>query len=392
MPGSQLTDLPMYDDITKFNSWDAASVFYKMAISEPTVAACLYSINLPIVSATYYLDGGNQEMRDVLTKALFQGMDRPFSEVIQQALTMLIFGHSVSEITTAKVGKYMLPVSIAPRAQNSLDGAKFYKNGQLKSVKQFTSLSGQVTLPRETILYWVNQQVLGGWRGISLLRPAYKPYFLKDLFQRVSGIMHERWGAGIPMAHIDMLNPTEAVIAKVDKMMENLHANPRGYIRTEGKVEVSTLEGPARTLPDTLAYIRDCGEEIIRAMLCIHLILGGGRSAGSRALGTVFVDAFLQAIQSWVALVLDEINISLIRRTVDDNWGVRPLRNYPVLKARNLHNTALRQLAFLAQSHTFDIGQSVNDFITETLGMESVEYTAPTVGTSVPGTGGGNGA
>jgi hypothetical protein len=224
---------------------------------------------------------------------------------------------------------------------------------------------------------FANNPVLGGWRGRSVLRPAYRSWYIKDKLNVIVMQMFEKWGNGIPIGRLPH-NATKEQKEEMDKMLKDIHASPTAFIRLinpppqaggEKAIDVTTLQGPARTLPHTIEYIRMYDEGIVRSILAMHLMLGG-RANSSRSLGSVFIDSFLQALMAWAQVVTDEVNMSIIKPMVIMNDGNTLDRDMPHLGIRNIHGTALRQLAFLAQSGAISCEESVDEFIRLTLGIE----------------------
>jgi hypothetical protein len=54
----------------------------------------------------------------------------------------------------------------------------------------------------DKLIVFVNEMEGMNWWGTSLLRPAYKHWFIKNTLYKIDAIAHERQGLGIPYVSI----------------------------------------------------------------------------------------------------------------------------------------------------------------------------------------------
>lgn len=342
-----------YDDVPELQEAEAYLTYSKMRRSDPTVSAAMQSVELPIRQGTYDVQPPNdptkkeERQANVLREALLEHL--PWHNVLRSAVTCFTHGFSIFEIVLEYRNKLMLPKKLSFRPQHSMlerDGDRNSK-GELVQLTQYL-FGREVKIPRRKLLICsVDAESTEMWRGQSLLRPAYKPWYLKEKMEIINAISHERWAAGVPVLTTPEGVETDSIQWEHSlEQLKKVHSGASSYAALPFGYDLHILDRRA-SFADPLHFIRELKDDIKTAVLALHLRLGGGDTSGSKALGVAFVDSFLHAVQSWADLVCSAINYDLIRPLVDMNWGTP--KRYPTLTVTNIYKTALQELAYLIQ-------------------------------------------
>ncbi|HUV08064.1 MAG TPA: hypothetical protein VMX75_10075 [Spirochaetia bacterium] len=340
--------------LSKLDSAAGRTIFDKMRRSDHQVKAVLGAITLPIRQADYYMEPGSEEKQDVeiaktLEKALLEEMTITWDDTVRHALLMLPFGFSALEKVYEYRGGLILPRKLDPRLPQSVVGWKFdRKKHRLTHMAQRDIDGKKIEIPIEKLLVFTTEKEGDNWEGCSILRSAYKGWYIKDTLEKINSIMHDRWGAGIP----DMTVPKNVERGsdawnQAVKLAEDIHANEKGYIvKNEGwLVDILGGKGEGKGT-DVLGSIKYYDEAIATAMLAMFISLGTSKS-GNRALGQTFFDAFLMSIQAWADYIAEVINRFCVRELVDLNWEVE---NYPTFKVKRVQSLALEAIGYLVQT------------------------------------------
>ena len=351
------------------------AVYDQMRRSDHQVGAVLKAITLPIRQADYFMDPASDDALDVeiaetLQQALLHGMTHTWDDTLRHALLMLPFGFSVLEKVYEYRDGLQLPRKLAARMPQSVERWEYDKRRRrLTHLVQRDADGQEIKIPIEKLLVFTHDKEGDNWEGMSILRTAYKGWFLKDDLEKTNAIMHARWGAGVPFFR------TPPAVARGSeewnegtKALEGLHANEKAYLQYPNTWEGGVLGKEGRGT-DVLGSIEYYDQAIAKAMLALHINLGTSKS-GSRALGGTFVESFLMATQATADYVAEVFSRFCVRELVDLNWGVR--RRYPTFRVRRIHRADLREIGFLVQSGALDADDSLQNTIRENLRMPPV--------------------
>ena len=314
-------------------------VYERMRKSDPIVKASLKIIKLGIFQAEWFIEQASDDPKDVEIKkfteeAIFHRMDRGWQEVLSDVLTYLDFGFSVVE----KVFKYeddkIWIEKLAFRSQASI--TRFETLNGDKGITQ--RLQGdnvknkEPQIPIEKLLIFTNEKEGDNWRGVSILRSAYKPYFFKEVIEKTDAIGFERTSVGIPVFKMPPnVDPKDSEMA--DELGQNLRANEKAYLKLPSGWDFEIVYpsgGSARNADEAL---RRYNREILGNVLAQFLDLGAGNT-GSRALSDDQSSAFYRSLQAIADYICSIINEYLIKQLVDLNFD--GTTQYPKLLATGI--------------------------------------------------------
>lgn len=306
-------------------------VYDRMRRQDAQIRSVLRAATLPILRTVWSIDpaGARDEVVELVAEdlglpikgagpvATLRTRDRfSWFDHLRLALLMLPFGHSVfeQEARFDEQGRARLK-RLGHRPSRTISEFNVAPDGGLISIQQATSTGASGPIPVNRLVAYVYEKEGGNWAGISLLRPAYKDWLLKDRLLRADTTTIIRNGVGIPVyegaeGETD-LTAGLGMAKKVRGGEEAGAATPYG-----AKLRLMGVEG---TLPDALPRIRYHDEQIARAVLAHFLNLG--TQTGSWALGSTFADFFTLSLQALAQQLADTANSHVVEDLVDWNWG-----------------------------------------------------------------------
>jgi hypothetical protein len=242
-------------------------------------------------------------------------------EHLRLALLMLPFGHAYFEqvYRVEDDGSAAHLRKLAYRPPTTIERIDVAADGGLVSIRQhWTAMDSKPQpIPVDRLVAYINEREGGNWLGMSLLRPAYKNWLLKDRLLRVQAQTVERNGMGVPVyegqegASGDDLAAGKAMASAYRSGEAAGAATPFG-----AKLRLLGVEG---TLPDADKPIRYHDEQIARAVLAHFLNLG--TETGSWALGSTFADFFTLSLQTLAQQIADTATQHVVEDLVDVNFG-----------------------------------------------------------------------
>ena len=366
------------NDIPELYEGNDYATYTKMRKGDSTVSAAMRSIELPIRKATFDIQPPSnptdeeKTQAQVLASAIFEHLS--WSDILRGAITYLTYGFSVHEFTLEYREGMILPKKIAFRPQNTIEELPTYENrdkrGNLKSLSQIVE-GRRYTLPRKKlIICTADAESKENWRGTSILRSAYRPWFIKEKMELINAVANERWGVCIPVLEMPEITDSTTTFTPVEepgqgdgtitqesqftvnhraavKALQKLHGGEQSYAVLPFGYKLSILDRRSQAI-DTLSYIRELKDDIKTAVLALHLRLGGNDTSGSKALGVAFVDSFLHAVESWANVICDAFNYDLLRPLIIMNWGEQ--KRYATMIVTNIYKTALQEIAYMIQA------------------------------------------
>jgi hypothetical protein len=262
---------------------------------------------------------------------------------------MLPFGHAFFE-QVYRIGPdgFADLRKLAFRPQRTIARINVARDGGLVSVEQHQPV-GMVRagggIPVNRLVAYVLDREGGNWLGISLLRPAYKNWLLKDRALRSWSISVDRNGVGVP---IYTAAEKESSLTAGQDLATRARggSNAGGAIPHGAEFEIKGVNG---TTVDIDSFVRYCDEQIARAVLAHFLNLG--TQTGSWALGSTFADFFTLSLQAIAEDFRDVANSHIVEDLVDVNYGPdepAPRIHFDEIGSRGDVDNELEQLRKLA--------------------------------------------
>lgn len=323
----------------------------------------------PIVSGTWDVHpyGGEDatdkdiEIAQFVKFALFEAMEPNFIGHLAEMLPVLTrSGFVPFEQVWKRVnwnGKERLVLhNLQLRLPRTIQRWNTDKKGDLVSLEQYlpNPLNGQtaVTMPMDNLVYYRIGAEGDNWEGISMLRPAYKHWKLKDAIERIDAIAQEREGMGIPVVYPPM-GATPEQLGAMEEILANMRANEQGYIIMPGphsgdadggqgwRIDLLGFDrnGSGRDPMPSLRYHTD---KIMAAFVSEFMRLGHG-DTGARATAQVQANPFMDSVEALSSVIERTGNSTLVAKLVALNYG--DVEHLPELRMSLVDSTSLTQLS-----------------------------------------------
>jgi phage gp29-like protein len=318
-----------------------------MGRSDGTIHAALQVCKNPIVAAHWSFKPASQdpidmEANDFLNREFFnRAVD--FYAVMEEGLTCLDFGHAVDEIcyepTTFNNQFRWGLQKLASRKQNSI--LSWQMSDDKPGIRQLLPFGPLKDIPMQKLVIFTNEKRGENYEGISMLRFAYKHWYLKDKLELMNAVALERMAIGVPIIRKGQtkngptnltVDPT-AVEALKDALRQ-LRANEESYLEEPIGVLVEMLDMKGHTTKDVLPTITYEDTQVLLSVLAQFLGLGVNGNSGARALSQDHSKLFLKALEA-VARVMQRGFQSVANRLTDLNYSNLP-NGYPKLTFDNL--------------------------------------------------------
>lgn len=304
----------------------------RMFRSDPIISATMRSLLLPLEATTWEMVGGTERGRQLVAKNIMPTWRRH----LRQALLHLVHGFSLFERVYEIQGNEVAEVKAAQRLATSIE-RWHTKNRKLHEVEQFAQVDDDggaqhVKIPAERITLFVNEQEGDNFEGKSVLRPVYKPWFIKDATEKIMAIQTERFGLGVPVGTF----PKNAAQRDLDILkagLEALRSHENAYFMLPEGFTFAFATYP-KTGIDFVERIQHLDSQIAIALFANFLLLGVGGRGGSRALASSAIDFALLANQH-VAEYVEEVTFTDRIVPLGELNGI-PRKELPRIKAGSL--------------------------------------------------------
>lgn len=263
-----------------------------MRRSDAQVYATLTAMELPIRSTLWYIDAGettDEAGEETITDqdyaiaafvedALFARMEITFDEFLRQALTMLTFGFSVFEKVYKVEGDKIYIKKLSQRLARTVWQWKRSESGR-PGIVQFVPMNDEgkpanIEIPAEKLLVFTFRKEGDNFEGVSVLRSAYKHWYVKDTLIKLDAVKHERQAIGIPVLSLPDIHTNEDE-DEAELILANLRATEKSYVVLPGekwKFEFANMG--AGTTADVEKSMLFHNREISKNILAQFLELG----------------------------------------------------------------------------------------------------------------------
>lgn len=360
----------------------AIEAYTEMSKNDPTVGSMLFAIKMLIRQVEWPVEAFSEDPIDQLNaeflESCFDDMDQPWTDTIAEILSMLTYGWSWHEIvykvrlgptaetdwmrskyTDGRVGWRKLPI----RAQQSLLQWEFCDNGDVEAMIQMAAPNYRITrIPLCKSLLFRTETTKGNPEGQSILRNAYRPWYIKKHIENIEAIGVERDLAGLPIAWVppDILEPNapddrKAILATVKKLVTNIKRDeqegvimPLLYDENNNKMyDLTLLSTGSRRQFDTTGIINRYDQRILMTVLADFILLGHTK-VGTFSLSSSKTELFATAISAWIGSICEVMNRVAIPQLFALN-GL-PVDRLPKLTHGDIESQDLGELGTFIQS------------------------------------------
>ena len=348
---------------------NAIRTFTEMRDNDPVVGGAMFAIEMLLRNTKLHAvapngqRGGAYDEAVQFAESLLDDMSTSWADTVAEILTMLTYGWAAFELVLKKReglngkdpsknadGLFGIK-KMAPRSQDTLLRWEFDEQGEVTSMVQMApkfipnvagSVSGnavitqQVTIPAEKLILFRTTARKNSPEGRSVLRNAYRPWFLKKRLEDGEAIGIYRNLAGLPVARIpaQFMDPNaspeeQAVYASFQKLVRDTVMDEQAGIILPSTRDKDTKEllfdfellaSPATNKVEARSAINDYDKRIAMTVLADFIMLGT-TSAGSFALSVNKTDVFTTALTAWSYMIAETLN----RRFLPVVWAANGL-------------------------------------------------------------------
>lgn len=356
-------------------------VYREMSEQDPLIGGILFAIEMlsrqikwTVVPAD---DSSEAEKVAEFVDGALKDMNPTWEDTLSEILSMLVYGWSWFEM----LYKHRNGSSDSPLEQSQFDDGKigwrawairsqethyqwiYDDQGELESMKQIPPPNYQtLTVPRKKSLHFRTKSRRQNPEGVSILRTAYRAWYLKKNIEAIEGIGVERDLAGLPVIWVppNLLSSTatadeQNLLAVVTKIVTNIRRDeqegivmPLQYDEAgHPTYDLKLLSTGGTRQFDTDKIVNRYDQRIAMSMMADFILLGHD-AVGSFALSNDKTALFAIALGTILDAIAAEINMSGIPQLVRYNgWG---LDLVPKLEHGDLESSDLSKLGpFLQQ-------------------------------------------
>jgi hypothetical protein len=322
-------------------------VLDNMRRTDPTIRASLRMIKLPLLQADKRLEAGDQEDETSLYQRDFvwneiQKID--LKRFLSEATTFLDMGFAVFEncyTPTKFQGQTLIGLDkLAFRKQTTIQA--WQTDDQKLGVRQ-QLIDGNVSIPMEKLTIFTNDKEGDNYEGVSILRSAYKPWYIMDTLEKIDAMAAERHGLGT----IRIKPPSTASEPDKEKAQEvarQLRANEESYVQVPDDWEFEFMDMHGGGLRDLSPSIERQRNSILLNVLGQFLLLGSaGSTGGGRAMSEDHSRLFEMSIQYYAEYIASVINKQIIKPLIDLNFS--DVEVYPEFSFGKISDDDITKLA-----------------------------------------------
>lgn len=213
-------------------------------------------------------------------------------------------------------------------------------------------------IPWDKLVIFTNEREGDNYEGISILRAAYKHWYLKDKMYLIDAIKIEKQSLGI----LEIEPPEgadEDMVKDAIEAAQQLRANEMGYFKHPPGWIMQFMDMKANTTVDTWPSIEHHDRAIVKTFLAQFLELGHSTGSGSHALSRDHSQLFEKAVEAVCKNVASTIQHYVVQPLCDINFSELG-GHYPTIEHGRIHDddfdSLSKGIALLttAQSLTMD--------------------------------------
>lgn len=368
--------------LQELTGWKGVAVYKEMAANDSVVGAILAAIDRLCRRVPWRVQPASKAPFDVeaadFLETCMNDMDTTWIDMMGEILSMLQYGYSVHEIvykrrcgdgfdptmrskyTDGRIGWRGIPI----RSQDTIYRWQFDDHGGIQGVEQLSPPHYyHVTIPVEKMLLFRTTVFKNNPEGLSILRSAYRSWYMKKNIENIEAIGVERDLAGLPMAMVpaEILSQNastaqKALLGAIKQIVINVRRDeqeglvfPQQFDLQTGKplYEFKLLSTGGSRQFDTDKIINRYDHRIAMAALADFMLLGSQNSAGSWALHSDKTKLFATSIGAFLDIIADIFN----RFAVPRLFGLNDLQisDYPKIMHGDIGNVDLKELGTYIQ-------------------------------------------
>ena len=356
----------------------AVQVFKEMSENDPLIGSLWFTVDRLIRNIEWRVEPAGQSKEDKdnanLVETCMDDMSHTWSDFISEVLSCVIYGWSWHEIvykrrvgpwektgdkrskyTDGMIGWRKMPI----RAQETLLRWAFDDSGDVTAMIQLAPPRFETTvLPIERSLLFRYRHQKGNPEGMSMLRQAYRPWYMKKRLEEYEAVGVERDLAGLPIVKVPAeflrAKPGSAQAQTVEafkRMVKSVRRDeqegivfPMAYDQDTKQplYEFELMGGGGARAFNTNQIIERYEQRILMSVLA-DFIMVGHEGSGSYSLHTDKTGIFRTSLNAIAQSIADTLNRYAIPRLFAVN-GIKPAE-LPKIVPGDVDSPDISQLA-----------------------------------------------
>jgi hypothetical protein len=342
-----------YDFVPELRGTRGIKTYREMRDNDATVGAIMAAMDMVLRGVEWRTEPSDENDQAAIDAAEFadslrDDMSHTWEDFISEVMTFLTYGFAFHEIVYKKregpnqkdpkrKSKYddgRIGVrKLAPRAQWTLQDFTFDDDGGIQAFVQDAAY-GRAVIPMDKGLLFRTVTANNNPMGRSVLRNAFKSWYMTKHMQDAEAIAVERELNGLPVGRIPSAylapNATAeqtAIRTQFERQLRDLKNNSQGYwlgpsdtyVDAQGKptdirlVDIELMASNGTRNIDVGAVIVRYQRDIARTVLADFVMLGQSET-GSFALSKSKTDLFLSALEGYLSIIASVLNRFLLPR------------------------------------------------------------------------------
>lgn len=363
--------------LQELTGWKGVAVYKEMGDNDSVVGAILYTIDKLCRRVPWRVQPASTEQFDLdaaeFLEQCMNDMDTTWIDTISEILSMLQYGYSVHEIvykrrcgdgfdpsmrskySDGRIGWRSIPI----RSQDTIYRWQFDDHGNIQGVEQLAPPHYyHVTIPVEKFMLFRTLVHKNNPEGRSILRSAYRSWYMKKNIENIEAIGIERDLAGLPMALVppELLSSgasqaQKALLSEIKKVVTNVRRDEQEGIvfpaqfddKGNALYDFKLLSTGGSRQFDTDKVIQRYDQRIAMSALADFLLLGQGAGAtGSWAMHSDKTKLFSQSIGAFLDIISETFNRFAVPRLF--NLNDFQISDFPKLMHGDLQSVDLKEL------------------------------------------------
>ena len=360
--------------ISELRGKRAIAVYREMSDNDPTVGAALLAIEQAIRKVGWFVSPA-QKMKDTqkgeeaaaFLQSCLMDMSCTWDEMMSEVVTFLTYGWAWMEMSLkvrlgenrnkklnskfddGKIGFR----KISLRMQQSLESWEFDDDGEVIAMNQQAAPYYRLKrISRKKSLLFRTKAIGNNPEGRSILRNAYRPWFIKKTIEEIEAIGMERDLIGLPIIFgpegFDIESEdNESMRNAINVLFSQLRRDERDglYLPFGWEIELLGQGSQTRKQFDTDRIINRWDQRTVLALLAQAILLGANKT-GSFALSRTQTDDFFKvSVQGYlqsIAAVFNRFMIPFLFK-YNPSFNLKPA-DYPTLNPERVTGPTLKEV------------------------------------------------
>lgn len=332
------------DQNSEFFGQSAIRTYDLMRKTDATVGAVLDALKLPILSAECGVesadkdDQGQNDIAEFVRSNLFDTLEGGWHGYLREALGFLDFGfwyhekvHHVvdGEVRLRKLASRLPTAHYKWVMENDLTTPGVTQMLLTIDKRVDPDAVTRPEIPMSKLVLLTHKREGDNYEGTSVLRAAYKHWYIKDTLYRIDGVKHERGAGVLKITLPDTTSTTDR--ADAIEMGENFKTNDKSYIvLPNSKWNVDLLANGIKEQSAALMESVNHHDRAILLNVLAQFMALGSSETGSFSLSKDQSSFFTLGLRDIAANIETAINEQVVKELVDLNFG--PQEKYPRLR------------------------------------------------------------